>query len=447
MKLKMQSEPSFKLKVNSAIVSKSTTDYNDLENKPSINGIELVGNVEITSVSEDAKNISANASSISNLKEEVSKKASQTELDTLSTTVKTNTKSIETNTSDIATNKASIETNATNIATNTKNISSNTSDINILTTTVLTKAEQSDLDTTNKNVATNTSAIATETTARESADTTLQANIDTLSSKVDTKQDTLVSGTNIKTINNQSLLGSGNITIEGGGGSASTEPFYIYQAYYTDDYSKDSNIPLGYVNIYTADGRTLYIAVSSNDILGMFIEEDFEYKTAGSVYGFQNLPSLDECSAYDCYTVYSNLNVDMSTGSISFIDSSKAPIMLMCIAIKTDYGNFWLALRTSQTYSPYKVGKLTNITVSATPSTTSYQAWDTKQQYGYVAKIEVGQLKTKDDVISIQATDTIEESIAVNHCKCANGYLYLYAKTADKLEGTIYKLNILKKNA
>lgn len=34
----------------------------------------------------------------------------------------------------------------------------------------------------------------------------------------DAKQDALVSGTNIKTINNQSLLGSGNITIEGGGG-------------------------------------------------------------------------------------------------------------------------------------------------------------------------------------------------------------------------------------
>lgn len=33
------------------------------------------------------------------------------------------------------------------------------------------------------------------------------------------KQDALVSGTNIKTINNQSLLGSGNITISGGGGS------------------------------------------------------------------------------------------------------------------------------------------------------------------------------------------------------------------------------------
>lgn len=35
------------------------------------------------------------------------------------------------------------------------------------------------------------------------------------------KQDTLVSGTNIKTINNQSILGSGNITVEGGSGSTS----------------------------------------------------------------------------------------------------------------------------------------------------------------------------------------------------------------------------------
>ena len=33
-----------------------------------------------------------------------------------------------------------------------------------------------------------------------------------------TKQDTLVSGTNIKTINNQSILGEGNIEIQGGGG-------------------------------------------------------------------------------------------------------------------------------------------------------------------------------------------------------------------------------------
>ena len=37
------------------------------------------------------------------------------------------------------------------------------------------------------------------------------------------KQDALVSGTNIKTINNESILGSGNITIQGGGGVSSGE--------------------------------------------------------------------------------------------------------------------------------------------------------------------------------------------------------------------------------
>ena len=40
-----------------------------------------------------------------------------------------------------------------------------------------------------------------------------------------TKQDTLVSGQNIKTINNQSILGSGNITISGGGGGGTDTGF------------------------------------------------------------------------------------------------------------------------------------------------------------------------------------------------------------------------------
>ena len=38
-----------------------------------------------------------------------------------------------------------------------------------------------------------------------------------ISTALNAKQDTLVSGTNIKTINNESILGSGNIEIEGGG--------------------------------------------------------------------------------------------------------------------------------------------------------------------------------------------------------------------------------------
>lgn len=45
------------------------------------------------------------------------------------------------------------------------------------------------------------------------------------------KQDKLVSGTSIKTINGQSILGSGNITIEGGGGGASKRVIYV-DSYY-----------------------------------------------------------------------------------------------------------------------------------------------------------------------------------------------------------------------
>ena len=57
-----------------------------------------------------------------------------------------------------------------------------------------------------------------------------------LSQIVDTKQDSLVSGSNIKTINGQSILGSGNITIEGGSSDANV------QAVDTGDVLDDVNV-------------------------------------------------------------------------------------------------------------------------------------------------------------------------------------------------------------
>ena len=47
-----------------------------------------------------------------------------------------------------------------------------------------------------------------------------KSRLDNLEPTVAGKQDTLISGTNIKTINGNSILGSGNITIEGSGGGA-----------------------------------------------------------------------------------------------------------------------------------------------------------------------------------------------------------------------------------
>ena len=67
------------------------------------------------------------------------------------------------------------------------------------------KASQSDVETVSGTVTAHT------------ADTTIHV---TSSDKTtwSGKQDALISGTNIKTINNESILGSGNITIQGGGG-------------------------------------------------------------------------------------------------------------------------------------------------------------------------------------------------------------------------------------
>ena len=87
------------------------------------------------------------------------------------------------------------------------------------------------------------------TTAMNSADTTLQTNINK-------KQDTLVSATNIKTINGTSLLGSGNITISAGASdwaSITNKPF---------NYTTFSSQPTYFWG--TNDGTTYQVYGTSN---------------------------------------------------------------------------------------------------------------------------------------------------------------------------------------
>ena len=79
---------------------------------------------------------------------------------------------------------------------------------------------------------------------------------------IDMKQDVLVSGTSIKTINNESLLGSGNISIQGGGSVIGTGSFSI-----------DNNghliveLPTGVVNPYSinSQGHLIYDTSASGD--------------------------------------------------------------------------------------------------------------------------------------------------------------------------------------
>lgn len=89
-----------------------------------------------------------------------------------------------------------------------------------------------------------------------------------------TKQDTLVSGKNIKTINGQSILGSGNLQIAGGSGSAEVLKVSLYDLGYTNgtytiskgDYSYDSIVEL---DNNRSSGKVIY-AYEIYGVMGMF---------------------------------------------------------------------------------------------------------------------------------------------------------------------------------
>lgn len=70
---------------------------------------------------------------------------------------------------------------------------------------------------------------------------------------IEAKQDKLISGTNIKTINNTSLLGSGNITIEGGGGGGTINMVGAFTI--NDNGHLIVELPDGYSNPYSIDGN------------------------------------------------------------------------------------------------------------------------------------------------------------------------------------------------
>lgn len=107
---------------------------------------------------------------------------------------------------------ASLRSRLENISANVESMDISTlqSTVNTLETAVAGKANSADL-----------SALSDRLTSAEGAISSMQTD---LSGKADAsalanKQDKLISGTNVKTINGQSILGSGNIPISGGGSS------------------------------------------------------------------------------------------------------------------------------------------------------------------------------------------------------------------------------------
>ena len=94
----------------------------------------------------------------------------------------------------------------------------------------------------------------------------ISSSLNDLNTRLNTKQDTLVSGTNIKTINNQSILGSGNITLTGGSGGGGDinviESVKVNGSALTPDANKTVNITAVPATIVTQDTAHRFVSDS-----------------------------------------------------------------------------------------------------------------------------------------------------------------------------------------
>lgn len=115
-------------------------------------------------------------------------------------------------------------------------------DVTAVSGQVATKVETSDF---------NAFSAATNARIAEDEETTAAA-LNDLAEAVSGKQDTLISGENIKTINNISILGEGNITVSGGGGGGD------YQYYSEDTTNESATIEVGHQSIIV-DGDGVYV--------------------------------------------------------------------------------------------------------------------------------------------------------------------------------------------
>ena len=116
--------------------------------------------------------------------------------------------------------------------------------------------------------------------------------LETLSERLGEKQEKLVSGENIKTINGESVLGSGNITIQGGGSSYDdTELRNSLNAVTerVDDLSSELEDKVNETSLATINGQSLVnggnvvvgdvVSVATGDVV-----DDVEMEYATKIY-------------------------------------------------------------------------------------------------------------------------------------------------------------------
>ena len=185
----------------------------------------------------------------------------------------------------------------------------------------------------------------------------MASDLEPLKTSIGNKQDTLVSGTNIKTINGESILGSGNITISGGSGSGLAAPWSIDENYlgvwsksspnlsendFFEGLQTDGDF-VGFVatNFTSNDTAIIMPTLTSDMPLFQFMKAD------GSVASMVKLPN-------DFFTRSQTINLGdiANSGGSSGSGSGRPPLYSHTITLKgsgnSAYFTFTIYVRTDE---------------------------------------------------------------------------------------------------
>lgn len=222
--------------------------------------------------------------------------------------------------------------------------------------------------------------------------------IQLVKSTFSTKQDNLISGTNIKTVNNQSLLGSGNITIQSGSsytagdyiditnnvisGKVSTntslvesleKPYYAW-TYGNTTYYTESSTPTASSDLYTMPSTNTFVKSTTSEIKfvssgTISIKEDKDYQAwsynGNTYYTLGENPQVGD-------TLYTKEN-----GEFVVYDGLKIT------AVSSNSITLELASATVNVILQGNVNYECNLSMSITNSPSDY---DSSEYYGNITK-------------------------------------------------------------
>jgi hypothetical protein len=173
------------------------------------------------------------------------------------------------------------------------------------------------------------------------------------------KQDKLVSGTNIKTINGTSLLGSGDIVISGGGGGSSSGSGSYSEVNHG---TSDTTFALTPNTFHVWDEVASLTLTLGSETAGVVNEYLFQF-TSGSTATTLSLPS--DLKWTDELVIEANMiyQVSILKGLVSVLEFSNAPDSVFPVTL--DYSNQDIALNLRVFNEIHSVAQGSNITLNS----------------------------------------------------------------------------------